>query len=174
MPPWPFHQLGEFIQYKALRAGVPFVEVDPAYTSQRCPVPWCGNTMRANRPDRDSFRCRRCGFAGPADVIAAMNIRKRACVAWAFVSMPVPTPKPRGKGDATPTRQPAATGSATRCERPSRKPAVHDRGADRTVRSRLHPCGARCHGCSGVLGVSSPRLNASATAAARSPTPSLA
>ncbi|MCO6008572.1 RNA-guided endonuclease TnpB family protein [Actinoallomurus purpureus] len=32
---WPFHQLGTFIQYKALRAGVPFLEVDPAYTSQR-------------------------------------------------------------------------------------------------------------------------------------------
>ncbi|WP_353964041.1 IS200/IS605 family accessory protein TnpB-related protein [Streptomyces canus] len=30
---WPFHQLGEFIAYKARRVGVPFVEVDPAYTS---------------------------------------------------------------------------------------------------------------------------------------------
>ncbi|WP_329238481.1 transposase [Actinoallomurus sp. NBC_01490] len=117
---WPFHQLGTFIQYKALRAGVPFVEVDPAYTSQQCPVPWCGHTTRANRPDRDTFDCRRCGFAGPADVIAATNIRKRACVAWAFVSMPVPTPK--GEGDATPARHPGATGSATRCERPSHKP----------------------------------------------------
>ncbi|MEV0404936.1 transposase [Actinoallomurus sp. NPDC050550] len=119
---WPFHQLGEFLQYKALRAGVPFVEVDPAYTSQACPVPWCGHTMRANRPDRDTFRCRRCGFAGPADVIAATNIRKRACVAWAFVSMPVPTPNPGVKGDATLARRPAATGSATRREHPSRKP----------------------------------------------------
>ncbi|WP_285567148.1 transposase [Actinoallomurus iriomotensis] len=117
---WPFHQLGTFIQYKALRAGVPFLEVDPAYTAQRCPVPWCGHTKRANRPDRDTFACRRCGFAGPADVIAATNIRKRACVAWAFVSMPVPAPT-RGKGDATPARHPAATGSATRCEHPGRK-----------------------------------------------------
>ncbi|MEV5709727.1 transposase [Actinoallomurus sp. NPDC052274] len=117
---WPFHQLGTFLQYKAQRAGVPFLEVDPAYTSQRCPVPWCGHTGRANRPDRNIFRCRRCGFAGPADVIAATNIRERARVAWAFVSMPVPAPK-GGRGDATPARHPAATGSATRCERPSPK-----------------------------------------------------
>ncbi|MEV5754911.1 transposase [Actinoallomurus sp. NPDC052308] len=119
---WPFHQLGTFLQYKALRAGVPFLEVDPAYTSQRCPVPWCGHTERANRPSRDTFCCRRCGFAGPADVIAAMNIRKRACVAWAFVNMPVPAPDTRARGDATPARHPAATGSATRREHPGRKP----------------------------------------------------
>ncbi|MEV6057777.1 transposase [Streptomyces sp. NPDC052107] len=50
---WPFHQLGSFIAYKAKRAGVPFIEVDPAYTSQRCPR--CGHTGRANRPTRDHF-----------------------------------------------------------------------------------------------------------------------
>ncbi|GAA4618927.1 RNA-guided endonuclease TnpB family protein [Actinoallomurus liliacearum] len=103
---WPFHQLGTFIQYKAQRAGVPFLEVDPAYTSQRCPVPWCGHTERADRPDRNTFCCRRCGFAGPADVIAAMNIRKRACVVWAFVSMPVPTPK-GGQGRCDPGTTPS-------------------------------------------------------------------
>ncbi|WP_327368052.1 zinc ribbon domain-containing protein [Streptomyces sp. NBC_01217] len=30
---------------------MPFLEVDPAYTSQRCPR--CGHTERANRPTRD-------------------------------------------------------------------------------------------------------------------------
>ncbi len=34
---WPFHQLGAFIAYRARRHGVPYIEVDPAYTSQRCP-----------------------------------------------------------------------------------------------------------------------------------------
>ncbi|MGW7695535.1 zinc ribbon domain-containing protein [Streptomyces asiaticus] len=45
--------------------------VDAAYTSRRCPR--CGHTERANRSDRDRFRCRRCGLAGPADVVAGVN-----------------------------------------------------------------------------------------------------
>ncbi|WP_308289401.1 zinc ribbon domain-containing protein [Streptomyces asiaticus] len=44
------------------------MEVDARHISQRCPR--CGHTERANRPDRDHFRCRRCGLAGPADVVA--------------------------------------------------------------------------------------------------------
>jgi IS605 OrfB family transposase len=87
---WPFHQLGEFIAYKARRQGVPFIEVDPAYTSQRCPR--CGHTERANRPARDHFCGRRCGLAGPADVVAGVNVRDRARSAWVFVNMPQPAP----------------------------------------------------------------------------------
>jgi IS605 OrfB family transposase len=87
---WPFHQLGQQLVYKARKAGVPFFEVDAAYTSQRCPR--CGHTERANRPDRDRFCCRRCGLAGPADVVAGVNVRDRARSAWAFVTMPVPPP----------------------------------------------------------------------------------
>lgn len=87
---WPFHQLGEFIAYKARRSGVPFTEVDPAYTSQRCPR--CHHTERANRRTRDHFQCRRCGLAGPADHAAGVNVRDRARSAWAFVNMPDPVP----------------------------------------------------------------------------------
>ncbi|QKG25625.1 RNA-guided endonuclease InsQ/TnpB family protein [Actinomadura verrucosospora] len=87
---WPFHQLGAFIAYKARRAGVPFIEVDAAYTSQRCPR--CGHTAKANRPSRDAFSCRRCGLAGPADVVAGVNVRDRARSAWVFVNMPQPAP----------------------------------------------------------------------------------
>lgn len=87
---WPFHQLGAFIVYKARRAGVPFIEVDPAYTSQRCPR--CGHTAKANRPSRDVFCCRRCGLAGPADVVAGVNVRDRARSAWVFVNMPPSAP----------------------------------------------------------------------------------
>ncbi|MEU6253988.1 transposase [Streptomyces sp. NPDC047043] len=83
----PFRQLGQHLAYKARRAGVPFLEVDPAHTSQRCPR--CGHTERANRRDRDRFRCRRCGLAGPADLVAGINVRNRARSAWAFVTMPV-------------------------------------------------------------------------------------
>ncbi|MEU5990885.1 transposase [Spirillospora sp. NPDC047418] len=87
---WPFHQLGQFIAYKARRHGVPYIEVDPAYTSQRCPR--CGHTARNNRPTRDHFTCRRCGLAGPADVVAGVNVRDRARSAWVFVNMPQPAP----------------------------------------------------------------------------------
>ncbi|MER6014802.1 RNA-guided endonuclease InsQ/TnpB family protein [Streptomyces bluensis] len=87
---WPFHQLGQHLAYKARKAGVPFLEVDAAHTSQRCPR--CGHTERANRPARDHFRCRRCGLAGPADVVAGVNVRDRARSAWVFVTAPAPSP----------------------------------------------------------------------------------
>jgi len=87
---WPFHQLGQYLDYKSRQAGVPFLEVDPAHTSQRCPR--CGHTGRANRPNRDHFSCRRCGLAGPADLVAGVNVRNRARSAWVFVTTPVPTP----------------------------------------------------------------------------------
>jgi putative transposase len=109
---WPFHQLGEFVAYKARRAGVPVLVVDPAYTSQRCPR--CGDTARANRPDRDHFCCRRCGLAGPADLVAAVNIRNRARRAWVFVNMPAPDQP--GRVDAPLAPQPAVPGSVNNAD----------------------------------------------------------
>lgn len=85
---WPFHQLCTFVAYKAKRAGVPFLEVDAAYSSQGCPR--CGHTCRANRRSRDWFCCVVCGLAGPADHVAAVNVRERARRAWVFVNVPVP------------------------------------------------------------------------------------
>ncbi|MEU0879391.1 transposase [Lentzea sp. NPDC005914] len=103
---WPFHQLGTFIAYKARRAGVPVLEVDAHYTSQRCPR--CGETSRRNRPSRDDFCCRRCGLAGPADVVAAVNVRNRARRAWVFVNTPKPQVVQPGVVDAARTPQPVA------------------------------------------------------------------
>lgn len=78
---WPFHQLGRYIAYKAKRAGVPVVIVDARHTSQMCPL--CHHTERANRRTRDDFECHGCGLAGPADVVAAVNVRARGRMAWA-------------------------------------------------------------------------------------------
>lgn len=77
---WSFHQLGEFIKYKAQRAGVPVVFVDPAYTSQACNV--CGSVDKRNRPNQETFLCTQCGHADHADINAALNIsvRGRAAV----------------------------------------------------------------------------------------------
>jgi putative transposase len=70
---WSFFQLRGFIGYKAQRAGIPVVLVDPRNTSRRCPK--CGHTDKANRPNQSTFCCTSCGCAGHADVIAAENIR---------------------------------------------------------------------------------------------------
>lgn len=69
---WAFYQLRRFIEYKARLAGVPILFIDPRNTSRTCPS--CGHISRRNRPDRDSFLCQECGFAGPADYVAAVNI----------------------------------------------------------------------------------------------------
>ncbi len=79
---WAFGQLRQFIVYKAARAGVPVVFVDPANSSRTCPA--CGHIDKLNRRSQGEFRCRRCGHAGPADVIAARNIR-----AWARGDAPM-------------------------------------------------------------------------------------
>ena len=73
---WSFHQLRQFIEYKAKLAGVPVIYVNPRGTSHTCPR--CGLQAKHNRPTRDRFECVRCGLAGPADYIAALNIAARA------------------------------------------------------------------------------------------------
>lgn len=78
---WGFHQLRAFVTYKAAIAGVLVALVDPRNTSRQCPE--CGHVDKRNRPSRDRFACVACGFAGPADHIAARNISERSVVSWA-------------------------------------------------------------------------------------------
>jgi putative transposase len=78
---WSFQQLGAYIAYKAARAGVPVVFVDPCYTSQECSA--CGHISKKNRPNQATFLCTSCGFAEHADVNAARNIAARGVVGWA-------------------------------------------------------------------------------------------
>ena len=47
-------------------------KIKPALTSQRCSA--CGQVDRASRESQAVFRCTACGFAGNADVNAAINI----------------------------------------------------------------------------------------------------
>jgi putative transposase len=47
-------------------------KVRPAFTSQRCSA--CGQVDRDSRQSQAVFRCTACGFAGHADVNAAINI----------------------------------------------------------------------------------------------------
>jgi IS605 OrfB family transposase len=77
---WAFAQLGQFIAYKARRAGVPVVYVDPAYTSQQCSE--CSYIDRNNRTGQATFACRACGVTAHADINGARNIALRADAAW--------------------------------------------------------------------------------------------
>ncbi len=72
---WSFYRLAQFIEYKAKLAGISVEYVNPAYTSQTCPV--CGHVHHAN--DRE-YTCE-CGFRIHRDLLGAMNI----CNATEFV-----------------------------------------------------------------------------------------
>lgn len=65
---WSFYRLAQFIEYKAKLAGISVEYVNPAYTSQACPI--CGNVQHAN--DRN-YTCE-CGFRIHRDLLGAMNI----------------------------------------------------------------------------------------------------
>jgi putative transposase len=81
---WSFAQLRAFISYKAQLRGVPVHFVDPRNTSRTCPK--CGHCAKENRKTQASFVCVSCGFAGPADTIAAGNIASRAPVSAPYYS----------------------------------------------------------------------------------------
>lgn len=70
---WAFHQMGQFLAYKAKRAGIPLVLIDPRNTSRRCTE--CGHTEKANRKTRDEFLCRACGHSAHSDTNGSENIR---------------------------------------------------------------------------------------------------
>lgn len=65
---WSFYRLAQFIEYKARLAGISVEYVNPAYTSQTCPI--CGHVHHAN--DRN-YICE-CGFHIHRDLLGAMNI----------------------------------------------------------------------------------------------------
>ena len=65
---WSFYRLATFIEYKAKLAGIEVEYVDPAYTSQICPI--CGRIQHAK--DRN-YICR-CGYHTHRDLLGAINI----------------------------------------------------------------------------------------------------
>ncbi|MHA5051704.1 RNA-guided endonuclease InsQ/TnpB family protein [Streptomyces sp. SD15] len=112
---WSFHQLGQFIAYKARKAGVPVVYVNPAYTSRTCAE--CGHIDKANRVSQALFACRSCGFVDHADRNSSRNIRARAWELWrsgALSTAPAPPPKPKGGAG----RKRHVTASDARCASP--------------------------------------------------------
>ncbi|MER6570037.1 zinc ribbon domain-containing protein [Streptomyces sp. NPDC001093] len=120
---WAFAQLGQFIAYKARRAGVPVVYVDPVYTPRTCAE--CGHMDKANRVSQARFACRSCGFVDHADRNGSRNIRARARELWrcgAQSTAPAPPPEQRGEAG----RRRSATASDARCASPSPQRGVVD------------------------------------------------
>ena len=58
--------------------GYSFIEVEPAYTSQVCPI--CFNLDSKNRDEKDkkNFTCTCCGYHDDADHVGSLNIEARA------------------------------------------------------------------------------------------------
>jgi transposase len=65
------YQLGEMIEYKAKKYGVPIAYIEPQYTSQRCSH--CGHIEATNRKLKE-FHCVKCGVVENADANAGFNI----------------------------------------------------------------------------------------------------
>lgn len=72
---WAFFQLRQMIEYKAQQAGHTMLVIDPAYTSQTCPI--CGQTRKTNRKkNKHLYHCANCDYTSNDDRIAAMNIQR--------------------------------------------------------------------------------------------------
>ena len=70
---WSFYDLEQKLMYKAMKNQCLVSKVDPAYTSQRCPI--CGHTERTNRNKKNHlFCCKKCGYKSNDDRIGAMNL----------------------------------------------------------------------------------------------------
>ncbi len=79
---WRYHQLQQFIEYKAKEAGIEVRRVSPHYSSRRCSR--CGwINIEFDRARRDAarrpgfaarFRCPKCEFEADADYNAARNL----------------------------------------------------------------------------------------------------
>jgi putative transposase len=68
---WSFNQLGQMIEYKSKKLGVPVAYIEPQYTSQRCSR--CGHIESNNRKQK-IFHCVKCGVVENADANAGFNI----------------------------------------------------------------------------------------------------
>jgi len=69
---WAFYQLEQFLKYKAEATGSIVINVNPRYTSQRCPI--CGKVDKTQRDhEHHEYRCS-CGYRSNDDRIGALNL----------------------------------------------------------------------------------------------------
>lgn len=72
---WAFAQLRSFLQYKARLIGLPFLIVNPRYTSQTC-----NRCKHVGNRNGQHFSCSNCGNITVADVNAAKNIAQLGAI----------------------------------------------------------------------------------------------
>jgi putative transposase len=75
-------QFATMLDYKGIRYGSNVIKVDPAYTTQECPV--CGYVDEKNVKPNQGFKCQRCGHTNDQDVSAAKNILTKARSLYKF------------------------------------------------------------------------------------------
>ena len=73
-----FSKIGDRLTQKCNIRKIKVIEVNPAYTSQLCPI--CGYVHRENRKSQSKFKCLNCGYSRNADYVAGINIRDRRSV----------------------------------------------------------------------------------------------
>ena len=70
---WSYFDFEEKLIYKAALRGQMVIKVDPAYTSQTCPL--CGRKNRLSRiKSKHIFRCVSCRYKSNDDRVAAINL----------------------------------------------------------------------------------------------------
>lgn len=70
---WSYFDLEEKLIYKAALRGQVVIKVDPAYTSQTCPL--CGKRNKSSRlKHKHIFRCTSCRYKSNDDRVAAINL----------------------------------------------------------------------------------------------------
>ena len=74
---WSFYRLASYIEYKAALVSIKVEYIDPAYTSQICPV--CG---KKNKAKGRNYTCK-CGYHSHRDLVGAINIIDAPVIAGA-------------------------------------------------------------------------------------------
>ena len=70
---WPYFDFELKLMYKAAIKGQMVIKVDPAYTSQKCPL--CGRRDKSSRlRNQHLFRCISCRYKSNDDRVAALNL----------------------------------------------------------------------------------------------------
>ena len=70
-----FSDFRRTLEWALQKEGGIFIAVAPQYTSQTCPH--CGHCDSGNRPRQALFHCLQCGYEENADVVGAINVKKK-------------------------------------------------------------------------------------------------